>query len=155
MTQTVPYGESATLNANSFTRTGYTFSGWNTNADGSGTAYGDGASISPSSNVTLYAQWAMAADYTVLLPDGDNITVDPETKIGSAQIGIQAGSVMNCATSSRSMCMNASVQRSGRSRSRPDWSRRREFSPVAGRSVLMISLSAKTSCEKKIVWSFL
>ena len=57
LTQTVPYGSSATLNANSFTRTGYSFSGWNTKTDGSGTAYGDGASISPSSNVTLYAQW--------------------------------------------------------------------------------------------------
>ena len=94
VTQTVPYGESATLNANSFTRRGYTFSGWNTKTDGSGTAYGDWASISPSSNMTLYAQWAMAADYTVLLPDGDNITVDPETKIGSAQIGIQSGSTI-------------------------------------------------------------
>ena len=36
----------------------------------------------------------MVTDYTVLLPDGDNIAVDPETKIGSAQIGIQAGSVI-------------------------------------------------------------
>lgn len=94
VSQTVPYGSSATLNANSFTRTGYAFSDWNTKADGSGTAYGDGASISPSSNMTLYAQWAMAADYTVLLPDGDNITVDPETKVGSAEIGIQAGSTI-------------------------------------------------------------
>ena len=59
VTQTVPYGESATLNTNSFTRTGYTFTGWNTKADGSGTAYGDGASISLSSNMTLYAQWQL------------------------------------------------------------------------------------------------
>ena len=169
VTQTVPYGESATLNANSFTRTGYTFSGWNTKADGSGTAYGDGASVSPSSNTTLYAQWQLnsysfsfdanggtgsmsggsaaygesiqlpgstftrpkytfngwntradgsgtayadsasltltedttlyaqwilVTDYTILIPDGDNIVVDPETKIGSAQIGIQSGSTI-------------------------------------------------------------
>ena len=169
VTQTVPYGESATLNANSFTRTGYTFSGWNTKADGSGTAYGDGAIISPSSNMTLYAQWqlntysfsfdanggtgsmsggsaaygesfqlpgntftrpkytftgwntkangsgtayadnasltltedttlyaqwTLVTDYTILIPDGDNIDVDPETKVGSAQIGIQAGSTI-------------------------------------------------------------
>ncbi len=169
LTQTVPYGESATLNANSFTRTGYTFSGWNTKADGTGTAYGDGASISPSSNVTLYAQWTintyslsfdsnggtgsmsggsaaygesiqlprntfarpkytfngwntrangsgtayadnasltltedttlyaqwiLVTDYTILIPDGDNITVDPATKIGSAQIGVQSGSTI-------------------------------------------------------------
>lgn len=59
VTQTVPYGESATLNANSFTRTGYTFSGWNTKDDGTGTAYGDGASISLSSSMTFYAQWQL------------------------------------------------------------------------------------------------
>ena len=45
-------------------------------------------------DTTLYAQWTLVTDYTVLLPDGDNITVDPATKIGSAQIGIQAGSVI-------------------------------------------------------------
>ena len=36
----------------------------------------------------------MVTDYTILIPDGDNIDVDPETKIGSAQIGIQAGSTI-------------------------------------------------------------
>ncbi|MGN1025554.1 MAG: InlB B-repeat-containing protein [Faecousia sp.] len=34
----------------------YMFTEWNTKAAGSGTAYGDGASISPSSNMTLYAR---------------------------------------------------------------------------------------------------
>lgn len=92
--QTVTEGQSSKLKTNTFTKTGYYFTGWNTKANGSVTAYGDGASISPNSNVTLYAQWAMAADHTVLIPDGDNIVVDPETKIGSAQIGIQAGSVV-------------------------------------------------------------
>lgn len=29
-----------------------------------------------------------------MIPDGDNIDVDPETKIGSAQIGIQSGSTI-------------------------------------------------------------
>ncbi|MBQ9407936.1 MAG: S-layer homology domain-containing protein, partial [Clostridia bacterium] len=47
----------AELNANAFTRGGYAFAGWNTNADGSGTVYTDRQSISPSSNLTLYAQW--------------------------------------------------------------------------------------------------
>lgn len=48
---------STTLSANAFTRTGYTFAGWNTAADGSGTAYADGASYAFSSSTTLYAQW--------------------------------------------------------------------------------------------------
>lgn len=45
------------LTSNSFTRPGYTFAGWNTAANGSGTAYADGASYSFSSSTTLYAQW--------------------------------------------------------------------------------------------------
>lgn len=94
VTQTVPYGESATLNANTFTRLKYTFNGWNTKADGSGTAYGDSASLTLMEDTTLYAQWVLVTDYTVLLPDGDNIAVDPETKIGSARIGIQSGSTI-------------------------------------------------------------
>ena len=32
------------LSANAFSRTGYAFAGWNSAADGSGTAYADGAS---------------------------------------------------------------------------------------------------------------
>ena len=46
------------LTANSFTRTGYTFSGWNTVANGSGTAYANSSTSYPfTSNGTLYAQW--------------------------------------------------------------------------------------------------
>lgn len=47
-----------TLNTNAFTRSGYTFAGWNTAADGSGTVYADGASFPFTSNETLYAQWS-------------------------------------------------------------------------------------------------
>lgn len=46
-----------TSNAGAITRTGYTFIGWNTAANGSGTAYANGATYSFASNVTLYAQW--------------------------------------------------------------------------------------------------
>ena len=88
------YGESIQLPGNTFTRPKYTFTGWNTRADGSGTAYTDNASLTLTEDTTLYAQWILITDYTVLLPDGDNITVDPATKIGSAQIGIQSGSTI-------------------------------------------------------------
>jgi uncharacterized repeat protein (TIGR02543 family) len=40
-----------------FIQSGYTFSGWNTAANGSGTAYGFGATYAFTANVTLYAQW--------------------------------------------------------------------------------------------------
>ncbi|MDH6537320.1 InlB B-repeat-containing protein [Aurantimicrobium minutum] len=45
------------LTSNAFTRSGYTFAGWSTSADGSGTAYADGASYAFTSSTTLYAQW--------------------------------------------------------------------------------------------------
>ncbi|MDR0876132.1 MAG: InlB B-repeat-containing protein [Clostridiales Family XIII bacterium] len=38
-------------------RTDYTFTGWNTAANGSGTAYAAGSSFTISDNITLYAQW--------------------------------------------------------------------------------------------------
>ena len=48
------------LTTNTFTRTGYSFSGWNTVAGGGGTAYADGASYAFAADVTLYAQWTAA-----------------------------------------------------------------------------------------------
>ena len=58
----VAVDEQFTLKANAFRRTGYTFTGWNTAADGSGTTYTDQASVQNLSTtngatVTLYAQW--------------------------------------------------------------------------------------------------
>ncbi len=50
-------GSSVTLRANTFTREGYSFNGWNTAANGSGTAYADGATVTLSVNTTLYAVW--------------------------------------------------------------------------------------------------
>ena len=50
-------GVANTIPSNSLTRTGYTFNGWNTASDGSGTTYATGSTITPSGNVTLYAQW--------------------------------------------------------------------------------------------------
>ena len=49
---------SQTLRANGFTRTGWTFTGWNTSPYGDGTAYAAGATInSITSDIMLYAQW--------------------------------------------------------------------------------------------------
>ena len=60
--QTIVYGTATNLSANTFTKTGYTFTGWNTKADGSGTSYTDGQSILITKEdtpklETLYAQW--------------------------------------------------------------------------------------------------
>ena len=51
-------GVDTALNINAFTRENYKFNGWNTAADGSGTAYADeGAILELTGDMTLYAQW--------------------------------------------------------------------------------------------------
>lgn len=55
--QTKTYNTAITLQQNGYTREGYAFTGWNTAADGSGTAYAAGASYTANAAVTLYAQW--------------------------------------------------------------------------------------------------
>ena len=45
------------LTPNAFTRKGYSFTGWNTKADGTGKKYADGAIVSFDADTTLYAQW--------------------------------------------------------------------------------------------------
>ncbi|MFM6965776.1 MAG: InlB B-repeat-containing protein [Rhodoluna sp.] len=46
------------LTANNFSKTGYTFAGWNTQADGLGASYADGATYLFANSLTLYAKWA-------------------------------------------------------------------------------------------------
>lgn len=58
--QTLSYGHTWTLNANSFTKTWYHFSWWNTNPGGGGTWYEDQANVRNLATwwvVTLYAWW--------------------------------------------------------------------------------------------------
>ena len=62
--QSFVYNTAQALTKNRFTRTGHTFAGWNTKADGSGTKYSDGQVVNNLSSantnnatVTLYAQW--------------------------------------------------------------------------------------------------
>lgn len=43
------------------TRSGYRFIGWNTNSGGTGTKYAAGSTYYPTSNITLYAQWAASS----------------------------------------------------------------------------------------------
>ena len=57
--QTVEPNAATTLIANAFTRADYDFTGWNTAANGSGTAYADQESVTLSGNCTLYAQWTL------------------------------------------------------------------------------------------------
>ncbi len=61
-------GEIVTVLGNSggLLKEGETFTGWNTEADGSGTQYGQGATFAMGrKNVTLYARWILGPAYTV------------------------------------------------------------------------------------------
>ncbi|MBQ6342357.1 MAG: InlB B-repeat-containing protein [Anaerolineaceae bacterium] len=57
--QHVIRGIGTTLSPNQFTRVGYTFGGWNTASNGSGSSYTDGAPVNLLSDLTLYAQWSV------------------------------------------------------------------------------------------------
>ena len=53
-------GSTVVLDRNLYKKDGYTFAGWNTKADGSGTTYADGATFKiDSSDVILHAQWKL------------------------------------------------------------------------------------------------
>ena len=57
-------------NTGSLAKTGYTFNGWNTKADGTGDGFAAGNTFTISANTTLYAQWT-ANTYSVTLPAAD------------------------------------------------------------------------------------
>jgi uncharacterized repeat protein (TIGR02543 family) len=74
------YDVEKTLTANSFTRTGHAFAGWNTEANGSGTSYTDGESVTnltPTNGATvnLYAQWGNDVSIAVTIGGSGDILV--------------------------------------------------------------------------------
>ena len=77
--------------ANTFTREGYTFTGWNTAEDGSGTSYAAGASVTINKNTTLYAQWEENT-FAVTINANGNGTVNPngEQEVGTEGLEVEA-----------------------------------------------------------------
>ena len=70
-----------------FSRTGYTFAGWNTKADGTGTAYKDGATIKADTTITLYAQWTLdkpTISGTATAVYGNEVTLTASTAAAGA-----------------------------------------------------------------------
>jgi len=59
-------------NTGALARTGFTFAGWNTAADGSGTVYPGGSSLPlGNSTMTLYAFWTMEPTFSVTYSNGE------------------------------------------------------------------------------------
>jgi len=96
----------ANLTANGFTRPGYTFTGWNTAANGSGTAYANQANYDFAADVTLYAQWT--ANSTASPSHGSNnlpdtgLNVAPVLVFGFLAAGIGLALVLAMARRKRS-----------------------------------------------------
>lgn len=57
--QEILKGQEVTLTPNTFTKTGYLFNKWAVNPDGTGTSYGDEATIPSAENMVLYANWTL------------------------------------------------------------------------------------------------
>ena len=82
--QKFTYNKSQALTANAFKKTGYTFSSWNTAADGSGKTYKNKASVKNltsevNGKVTLYARWSANKYKVVFEAHGGKGTMDAQT----------------------------------------------------------------------------
>ena len=77
-TQTVTYNSATALTANTFSKTGYTFLGWSTTADGD-VVYTDVASATLTVHTDLYAKWAQQSltitSYPTYLSETDKLTL--------------------------------------------------------------------------------
>lgn len=97
----VSYGSSVDLSACTMAYAGHTFDGWNTAADGSGTAYADGASVSDltaddGATVTLYAQWT-ANGYTITYSAGAGTGEDVTQSVTYGESVTLSGAVYSMA----------------------------------------------------------
>ena len=93
--QNFQYGVAQNLSANTFSREGFTFAGWNTQPDGSGTAYNDGEAVTglnpeDGGTVDLYAQWT-PIPWT---GSGDNAD-DPYVIIYASQLDLLSDNIRN------------------------------------------------------------
>lgn len=83
--------------ASSFNRAGYTFTGWNTAADGTGIAYAVGEKIPSTESITVYAQWTLNAPTVSVTGnatkqyDGGNVTLTAATPVSGVTYQWQKG----------------------------------------------------------------
>ena len=67
--QSIAVGAKENLTANTFTKSGYSFAGWNTKTDGTGITYANSAEVenlaAKNETINLYAQWITPVKYAV------------------------------------------------------------------------------------------
>ena len=106
-----PSGSDVTVASNSFTKTGYTFTGWKTEPSG-GTSYAAGGTISGiSGNMTLYAQWAeeVACSTDPTVSAGSNSAVTSTTATVSCASGISSLGTGGCTITSYGFVIGTST----------------------------------------------
>ena len=76
--QSMAKGVSTAISKNKFSKKYYTFTGWNTKANGKGKSYKNKAKIKLTKNITLYAQWKLTKyKITYKLNGGKNAKKNP------------------------------------------------------------------------------
>ena len=105
-TQTKTHDTALTLSSTAPTRasvgnTSYTFNGWNTASDGSGTSYSAGGSYTTNAALNLYAQWTSttATSYTVSYSANGGTGTVPTSQVTTGTI-----TVANVPTFTRTNC---------------------------------------------------
>ncbi len=92
-TQQVDYNTATALTANIFSRTGYTFQGWATEASGA-KVYNDGASITITAATTLYAVWQANTHKVTFSPSPTGATVKVNNSNSSPVNSVSYGSTV-------------------------------------------------------------
>ena len=106
-TQTFYAGVSQALTTNTFARSGYIFTGWNTAANGSGTSYTNGQAITAADGMTLYAQWKP----TCTVSKNSNVSYS----IGETQVTFTASSSCSWIIRNNSTSSSTDLSTSGSS----------------------------------------
>ena len=88
--QTINEFEPTALQNNAFTREGFVFEGWNSEADGTGDYYADGATVSLLDDLTLYAQWDQLFNITLAQPNHGSISASALQAFAEAEIMLSA-----------------------------------------------------------------
>ena len=87
MADQILYGGIETvLNSNTFKRDHYTFSGWATESDGSGTRYSDCGNITITKNTILYAQWTANEYPVVFVNENGEVLQSSKIKYGETPV---------------------------------------------------------------------
>ena len=82
--------ESTELQANAFTREGFVFEGWNTQADGTGEYYADGATVRLLGDLQLYAQWEQLFNITLVQASHGTISASATQAFEGSEIILTA-----------------------------------------------------------------